>query len=1328
MSDEAPDDLEEEMIQQAIAASLQPAPQAQQPPQAAPALTQTALAAALASAGHWQAQAGAQAGQAGVAAAPLAGPWGGSAQLPRSTVPARESRPTLSSPREAPSWTRELRGWLRQPEKPALAPVELPAALESALQAAAGAALGAEVALVKGGGAPGHRAPRGAVALQLLPKSGSGDWQISDAAVDHALRQRTAPAALRGACAVEVLSGVHGRADAALKPSGSPAKDLAAPVAAVVARVRARAVVRAMEAMAAGAGNEDDLFYEAGGHATQQLLAALAERRVQPAFLEAMAAAWDGTPRVQKAWGAVVRQAVAAVARTGLEEFPGVWNARLTALDVLLQPPLLQVLMAAMMMEEATVYAAAKQEGVALSAEESSFFLPLLSVSPLPDFPLAAATGQVRSPARGVFAALRGYPERRGEVPGAQRSVAATLQQCGRAAHALCERVIKVKLMAGCREAVLAYLWALVGLNERRTAGGEKGVLNREATSGCSDGLAVGATALCLRFCRPFLGGEDKFMARLDPAFYRQQAFRLGGANKEATLAGRGEEDEAETAAPAGLPFIALDRDAGAAAHFVAECFFLTQRAVHNLLMPTMNRYEEVFQLMLKRAKFAEEDGDEGDGPPLPTDALLLQDLTLTQLADPDFAADAVRFVVLEMQWLLRLIRGATGDARAALAAVPESVVRDAAGWLTFVIRWGHADLLGGCDIGGLVQALTSMLERPDLVRSPIALSKMVELLQAMLSPQLEPRRRALGGALGPSLMRPGERALVAAVLGTGAAVERLGPALMRAHAAADHVVGLDVDRDDFDKFAYRSRIDSLLMELWNDEGCLRKLTQLAAGTGGEGLDEVFSDYVGAVLNGLIYLLEDCFDRLRDIRLIEDSKADAAAWAALPPQQRAEKERFYRGQQSTTRGFMGMALQALSVLTRLAADPAIQEAFLRPPLVEEPEQYGFHPDRLLLRMSELLLRLAQGPAFVAAVAEEPDYDEGILRRVRACLLQKQLGEFGVAMRLEALVQQVAAKRGGAGAGASAPSPMEGVEGASGAAEAGQALILDMGLEEPEPADVEARYVAELGPLQVDDWDSTAPGAYNRVYAGKAAEAAGDTRKKMRRLAQELRALQGAQGLPLQAAAAILLRHDGDRPDKMRALITGPEDTPYFGGCFVFDIYCPPEYPAVPPLMTLETTGAGRARYNPNLYADGKVCLSLLGTWHGTDDSQKWHPDSANLWRVLVSIQGMILIGDPYFNEPNVEGMRGSREGDKASRRYNSQLALHTLRFAINGNLRSPPAGFEDAVRTHFRLLRWRILRQVRRWVEDAAATGVDPQVQRRLAEEAAVARGLLAAL
>ena len=30
----------------------------------------------------------------------------------------------------------------------------------------------------------------------------------------------------------------------------------------------------------------------------------------------------------------------------------------------------------------------------------------------------------------------------------------------------------------------------------------------------------------------------------------------------------------------------------------------------------------------------------------------------------------------------------------------------------------------------------------------------------------------------------------------------------------------------------------------------------------------------------------------------------------------------------------------------------------------------------------------------------------------------------------------------------------------------------------------------------------------------------------------------------------------DRMDKVRALITGPEDTPYYGGCFFFDAYFP----------------------------------------------------------------------------------------------------------------------------------------------------------------------------
>ena len=42
------------------------------------------------------------------------------------------------------------------------------------------------------------------------------------------------------------------------------------------------------------------------------------------------------------------------------------------------------------------------------------------------------------------------------------------------------------------------------------------------------------------------------------------------------------------------------------------------------------------------------------------------------------------------------------------------------------------------------------------------------------------------------------------------------------------------------------------------------------------------------------------------------------------------------------------------------------------------------------------------------------------------------------------------------------------------------------------------------------------------------------------------------------------------------------------------------------------------RFNPNLYADGKVCLSLLGTWHGGDSSEKWDPVRSNLMQVWES--------------------------------------------------------------------------------------------------------------
>ena len=58
----------------------------------------------------------------------------------------------------------------------------------------------------------------------------------------------------------------------------------------------------------------------------------------------------------------------------------------------------------------------------------------------------------------------------------------------------------------------------------------------------------------------------------------------------------------------------------------------------------------------------------------------------------------------------------------------------------------------------------------------------------------------------------------------------------------------------------------------------------------------------------------------------------------------------------------------------------------------------------------------------------------------------------------------------------------------------------------------------------------------------------------------------------------VLVKDEDRMDIVRALITGPAGTPYSLGCFAFDIYFPANYPVVPPLVKLITTGNGTVRY------------------------------------------------------------------------------------------------------------------------------------------------------
>ncbi|KAJ6486122.1 hypothetical protein C8R47DRAFT_529564 [Mycena vitilis] len=140
---------------------------------------------------------------------------------------------------------------------------------------------------------------------------------------------------------------------------------------------------------------------------------------------------------------------------------------------------------------------------------------------------------------------------------------------------------------------------------------------------------------------------------------------------------------------------------------------------------------------------------------------------------------------------------------------------------------------------------------------------------------------------------------------------------------------------------------------------------------------------------------------------------------------------------------------------------------------------------------------------------------------------------------------------------------------------------------------------------------------------------------------------------------IWVRVDEVRNDVIQIMIAGPDDTPYSGGLFEFDCFMPLTYPATPPLMHLRTTGGGSVRFNPNLYNCGKVCLSLLGTWPGRPEEQ-WS-SSSTLLQVLVSIQSMILIDAPYYNEP---GHGKANPNSQVSINYNKEISQQTCRWAM----------------------------------------------------------------
>jgi hypothetical protein len=73
----------------------------------------------------------------------------------------------------------------------------------------------------------------------------------------------------------------------------------------------------------------------------------------------------------------------------------------------------------------------------------------------------------------------------------------------------------------------------------------------------------------------------------------------------------------------------------------------------------------------------------------------------------------------------------------------------------------------------------------------------------------------------------------------------------------------------------------------------------------------------------------------------------------------------------------------------------------------------------------------------------------------------------------------------------------------------------------------------------------------------------------------------------------------------------------------------------------------------------------------------------------------------YFNEPGFEGEAGTVDGERRNEGYSNIVRYGNVKYAMLGQLKNPPKGFETVIKRHFYIKKADVMKTCRGWVERA---------------------------
>ena len=114
--------------------------------------------------------------------------------------------------------------------------------------------------------------------------------------------------------------------------------------------------------------------------------------------------------------------------------------------------------------------------------------------------------------------------------------------------------------------------------------------------------------------------------------------------------------------------------------------------------------------------------------------------------------------------------------------------------------------------------------------------------------------------------------------------------------------------------------------------------------------------------------------------------------------------------------------------------------------------------------------------------------------------------------------------------------------------------------------------------------------------------------------------------PLYADVGIFYAVNEQDIHKGYACVFGPADSPYEDCPMLYEFTIPSTFPFDNPQVQFRTYD-GKTRFHPNMYVDGKCCLSILGTWSGP----RW-ASTMRLSTILITLQSL-MDNNPILHEP-----------------------------------------------------------------------------------------------